>query len=452
MNENCLAQPLETQASDSTGFRSFKQIIVELDQSITAYNKIVVEDPITRCLFVGSMVKWACLINSQLLDYLDKIDKGKLVEVLNVDFIKFSSLDYWLSGRIKYDMMAYQDIPLNLKARDFEYSSSLEIYKAYEAIVSEMAVNFNKVKDTFEHLELYKPVIQQMKEQYSDPFIAYEYAQMKEMYVDPTLEDYLQMQVTTCIDLLRSGILNDVLSIRNEEVEAVDEAELYKMIDSDYETPPNLKKLWAKLKKFIEKKENYLIVPKRDKLLKYVLKHKDILTVVHIRAVFKFEHKDILTVDHIRAVFKFDNVMMLIHQDMVKMKPELAQYLTTNESPNVFGIVNSLTRLMQQDWFKQFRTDPKYGDIWIEKFVSELLASEYQQELLEIWQVAKKRQKLKSYIIGCLKIAGVIEGSNLGIATAFLNGSIKENTNFANFMGRGKKMSFCDWICDYVNH
>ena len=305
MNENCLAQPLETQASDSTGFRSFKQIIVELDQSITAYNKIVVEDPITRCLFVGSMVKWACLINSQLLDYLDKIDKGKLVEVLNVDFIKFSSLDYWLSGRIKYDMMAYQDIPLNLKARDFEYSSSLEIYKAYEAIVSEMAVNFNKVNDTFEHLELYKPVIQQMKEQYSDPFIAYEYAQMKEMYVDPTLEDYLQMQVTTCIDLLRSGILNDVLSIRNEEVEAVDEAELYKMIDSDYETPPNLKKLWAKLKKFIEKKENYLIVPKRDKLLKYVLKHKDILTV-----------------DQIRAVVRFDKVMMFIHQDMEELLKE----------------------------------------------------------------------------------------------------------------------------------
>ncbi len=435
MNENCLAQPLETQASDSTGFRSFKQIIVELDQSITAYNKIVVEDPITRCLFVGSMVKWACLINSQLLDYLDKIDKGKFVEVLNVDFIKFSSLDYWLSGRIKYDMMAYQDIPLNLKAGDIEYSSSLEIYKAYEAIVSEMAVNFNKVKDTFEHLELYKPVIQQMKEQYSDPLISYEYAQMKEMYVDPTLEDYLQMQVTTCIDLLRSGILNDVLSIRNEEVEAVDEAELYKMIDPDYETPSNLKKLWAKLRKFIEKKEDYLIVPKRDKLLKYVLKHKDILTV-----------------DHIRAVFKFDNVMMLIHQDMVKMKPELAQYLTTNESPNVFGIVNSLTRLMQQDWFKEFRTDPKYGDAWIENFVSELLASDHRQELLTIWQDPDKRPTLKGNIIGCLKMAGVIDGSDLGIATALLNGSDKENKTFAIYMGKGKKMSFCDWTCDYVKH
>ena len=433
MNDNCLARPLETQASDSTGFRSFKQFIVEWDQSKSAYDKIVVEDPYARCYFAASLVQLASNVNTGLLDYLDKIDKGKLVEVLNVDFIKFSSLDYWLSGRIKYDMMAYQDIPLNLKAGDIEYSSSLEIYKAYEAIVSEMAVNFNKVKDTFEHLELYTPVIQQMKEQYSDPFIAYEYAQMKEMYVDPTLEDYLQMQVTTCIDLLRSGILNDVLSIRNEEVEAVDEANLYKILSPRSKIPANLKELWAKLKKFIEKKEDYLIVPKRDKLLKYVLKHKDILTV-----------------DHIRADFKFDNVMMLIHQDMVKMKPELAQYLTTNESPNVFGIVNSLTRLMQQDWFKQFRTDPKYGDIWIEKFVSELLASEYQQELLEIWQVAKKRQNLKSNIIGCLKMAGVIGGSDLGIATALLNGSKKENTNFANYMGRGKKMAFCDWICDYV--
>ena len=294
MNDNCLARPLETQASDSTGFRSFKQFIVEWDQSKSAYDKIVVEDPYARCYFAASLVQLASNVNTGLLDYLDKIDKGKLVEVLNVDFI-----------RIKYDMMAYQDIPLNLKAGDIEYSSSLEIYKAYEAIVSEMAVNFNKVKDTFEHLELYTPVIQQMKEQYSDPFIPYEYAQMKEMYIDPTLKDFLQMQMTTCMDLLHSGILNDVLSIRNEEVEAVDEAKLYKLLSPHSKIPANLKELWAKLKKFLEKKGEFMIVPKRDKLLKYVLKHKDILAV-----------------DHIRAVFKFDNVMMLIHQDMEELLKE----------------------------------------------------------------------------------------------------------------------------------
>ena len=150
------------------------------------------------------------------------------------------------------------------------------------------------------------------------------------------------------------------------------------------------------------------------------------------------------------AIYEYDEQLKMVHKDMAALKSELAQYLTKNEDADTFGIVNSLTRLMQQDWFKQFRTDPKYGDIWIEKFVSELLASEYQQELLEIWKDADKRLTLKGNIIGCLNKAGIIDGSDLGIATALLNGTIGENKKFAIYMGRGKKMVFCDWICDYV--
>ena len=436
-NGSCLARPLETQASDSTGFRtSLRQFIVDLDESQTAYDKIVVDDPGTKCLFVASMVKWAHLANFRLLDYLEKINKGDCDEVLALDYAKLCNKNYWLRGRKKSDMMAYSDKPLK-DYLDFCNSdeTSWDLYQLYETNVSELADNLKKVKSTFDKPELYEKLMQQMKEQYTDPDIAYEYEQMKEAYVEPGTNDYLKMQVKACVDFLKSGMLNNVLSISNEEIEAVDEAKLHKMLDPDYKKPENLKKLWAKLKKFIELKENVMLVPKRDLIRKHVLKH--------------FNE---LNGEHFSALFRLEKLLTLMHQDMVKMKPELAQYLTTKESPNVFGIVNSLTRLMQQDWFKEFRTDPKYGDIWIENFVSELLASEHQQELLEIWQVAKKRQKLKSYIIGCLKIAGVIEGSNLGIATAFLNGSIKENTNFANFMGRGKKMSFCDWICDYVNH
>jgi hypothetical protein len=50
---------------------------------------------------------------------------------------------------------------------------------------------------------------------------------------------------------------------------------------------------------------------------------------------------------------------------------------------------------MQQDWFKEFRTDKKYDAAWIEKFVAALLTSEYRQELLTIWQDADKRLTLK---------------------------------------------------------
>ena len=421
INGSCLARSLETQALEGTGFRtSLRQFISHLDESQKAYDMIAVDDPATKCLFVASMVKWAHLANFRLLDYLEKINKGDCDEVLALDYAKLCNKNYWLRGKKKGDMMAFSDKPLKDYLEIWNSDeTSWDLYQLYESNVCELADNLKKVKSTFDKPELYEKLMQQMKEQYADPDIEYEYEQMKEAYVEPSMNDFLKMQVKACVDFLKSGMLNHVLSISNEEIEEVDETKLHKMLEPDYKTPDNLKKLWAKLKKFIELKENVMLVPRRDLIRKHVLKHFHELNG---------------------------------HQDMVKMKPDLAQYLTTKESPNVFGIVNSLTRLMQQDWFKEFRTDPKYGDIWIEKFVSELLASEYQQELLEIWQVAKKRQKLKSYIIGCLKIAGVIEGSNLGIATAFLNGSIKENTNFANFMGRGKKMSFCDWICDYVNH
>jgi hypothetical protein len=154
--------------------------------------------------------------------------------------------------------------------------------------------------------------------------------------------------------------------------------------------------------------------------------------------------------DHFSALFRLDKLLTLMHQDMVKMKPELAKHLTMKEEPNVFGIVNSLTRLMKQDWFKDFRTDKKYDDAWIEKFVSELLASKHHQELLEIWQDADKRLTLKGNIIGCLNKTGVIMGSDLRIATAIYNGNDTENKTFASYMGRGRKRPFYDWICEYV--
>ena len=431
MKGSCLACSLETQASDSTGFRtSLRQFISHLDESQKAYDMIAVDDPGTKCLFVASMVKWAHLANFRLLDYLEKINKGDCEEVLALDYAKLCNKNYWLRGKKKSDMMAFSDKPLKDYLEFWNSDeTSWDIYQLYETNVCELADNLKKVKSTFDKPELYEKLMQQMKAEYADPDIDYEYEQMKEAYIEPSTKDYLKMQVKACMDFLKSGMLNNVLSISNEEIEEVDEAKLHKMLDPDYKKPDNLKKLWAKLKKFIVLKENVMLVPQRNLIRKHVLKH--------------FNE---LNGDHFSALFRLDKLLTLMHQDMVKMKPE-----TTNENPNAFGIVNSLTRLMQQDWFKDFRTDTKYDHAWIEKFVSALLASEHQQELLAIWQDADKRLTLKGNIIGCLNKAGIIDGSDLSIAAAIMQGQEKDNKTFASYMGRGRKRPFFDWICGYVN-
>ena len=436
MKGSCLARSLETQASDGTGFRtSLRHFISHLDESQKAYDMIAVDDPATKCLFVASMVKWAHLANFRLLDYLEKINKGDCEEVLALDYAKLCNKNYWLRGRKKSDMMAFSDKPLKDYLEFWNSDeTSWDIYQLYETNVCELADNLKKVKSTFDKPELYEKLMQQMKAEYADPDIDYEYEQMKEAYIEPSTKDYLKMQVKACMDFLKSGMLNNVLSISNEEIEEVDEAKLHKMLDPDYKKPDNLKKLWAKLKKFIVLKENVMLVPQRNLIRKHVLKH--------------FNE---LNGDHFSALFRLEKLLTLMHQDMVKLKPELAQYLNKADDANTFGIVNSLTRLMQQDWFKDFRTDTKYDHAWIEKFVSALLASEHQQELLAIWQDADKRLTLKGNIIGCLNKAGIIDGSDLSIAAAIMQGQEKDNKTFASYMGRGRKRPFFDWICGYVN-
>ena len=398
----CLARSLETQASDSAGFRySLNKFIRNLDESKSAYDDIEVDDPGVRCPFVASMVKWAHLANYRLIDYLEKISRGECDEVLTLNFARFCNKDHWLSGRIGSDMMAYSDKPLKeyliFGAAD---QTSMDLYRSYESNVTELAENLKKVKSTFNQPELYENLMQQMGEQYAEHDVAYEYEQMKDHYVEPSLNDYLKMQVKACVEFLKSGMLNDILSISNEDAEEVDEEKLHKMLDPDYTKPDNLKKLWAKLKKFI--------------------------------------------------VLRGDVMLVLRHDlNMVKLSPELAKQLEVSDGTNVFGIVKSLTALLQQNWMKDFRTDAKYNASWVEQFVKALLASEYRQMLLDIWQDADKRLTLKGNIIGCLKMAGVVGGSDLGIAGAISSGSERDIKTFVTYIGKGKRQQFCDWICRY---
>ena len=318
LNEACLALGSETQALRSTGFHELLESIHGLDESKTAYDTITVDSPYTRCMFVAGLTYWAEKVNKGLLDYLEKISKGECVRVLNVDYSKYSSKNYWLRSRMKDDMTAYSDMPLSLVTGQSEYSSSLDLYNAYETIVCEMVVNFKKVESTFDQPQLYEPLMQQLKRQYADPLIDYEYAKMKERYIEPTLKDYLKMQVAACVEFLHSGMLSDALSICNEDIDKVDEEKILKMLDPRCKVPANLKELWAKFRKMMVYKEGVLLVPKRNKIRIQVLKHFDDLNE-----------------DQFRALFRLDDCLRLIHQDMIKLKPGLAKSLnsTVNEQP-----------------------------------------------------------------------------------------------------------------------
>ena len=440
LNGSCLTRGLETQASDSTGFRtSLRQLISHLDESQQAYDKIAVDDPGTKCLFVASMVKWAHLANFRLLDYLEKINKGDCDEVLALDYAKLCNKNYWLRGRKKSDMMAFSDKPLK-DYLEFWHSdeTSWDIYQLYESNVCELADNLKKVKSTFEKPELYEKFMQQMKVAYADPDIDYEYEQMKEAYVEPSTKDYLTMQVKACVDFLKSGMLNNILSISNEEIDKVDEEKLRKLLDPDYKTPDNLKKLWAKLKKFIELKENVMLVPKRGLIRKHVLKHFDELNG-----------------DHFSALFRLEKLLTLMHQDMVKLKSELAKNLPgmaigSLENTIFFAPYIAIKNMLQQEWFLKLRSDMKYDKKWAEAFADGLLRSEYGLLITEGWK--EKKWQIMGYIIGCLKAAGVINRKISNDEIAREAAIMDKARSFGKYLGKeSHEQPYAQWIKMHVD-
>ena len=158
----------------------------------------------------------------------------------------------------------------------------------------------------------------------------------------------------------------------------------------------------------------------------------------------------------LQAIFELDMKLYLIHKEMARLNPELINVLQptqtgTLENTTLFAPYNTITRMLQQDWFDAVSVDKeKYTIMWRDELVSNLMKSELGHVIAEEWQITSKRPQLKAAVVYGLKKAGVIQGSDLGIASAIVGDDNTDSKTFAVYMGRGKKGDIADWIVNYV--
>lgn len=127
--------------------------------------------------------------------------------------------------------------------------------------------------------------------------------------------------------------------------------------------------------------------------------------------------------------------------------------ISTESSTNLnyYAPTISLQSLLKQDWFKEVRTNEMYNGKWTDKFISDLMASQWKDDIARDWAVAGERGKkneIKGYILGLLKDNGVIKGSFDKIADKV--GIMKGTRSFSNYMSQGKKQPYSDWVKSYV--
>ena len=160
----------------------------------------------------------------------------------------------------------------------------------------------------------------------------------------------------------------------------------------------------------------------------------------------------------LQAIFELDMKLYLIHKEMARLNPELINVLQptqtgTLENTTLFAPYNTISRMLQQDWFDAFSVDKeKYTIMWRDELVSSLMKSEIGSVIADEWQIASKRPQLKAAVVYGLKRAGVIQGSDLGIASAIVGDDNTDSKTFAVYMGRGKKGDIADWIINHVKN
>lgn len=129
------------------------------------------------------------------------------------------------------------------------------------------------------------------------------------------------------------------------------------------------------------------------------------------------------------------------------VKPQAAE----EEEKNCFAPMKNLEMLLKRDWFKEWRANDKYTAKWTDGLVEALMESEWKDLIADEWS-EKKRLMLKCKIIGLLKDAGVLRGNYNQLSKVLPDKEDKKAASLAEYMGKGKKEPYADWIIAYVNN
>lgn len=146
-------------------------------------------------------------------------------------------------------------------------------------------------------------------------------------------------------------------------------------------------------------------------------------------------------------------------EDMEKYdKPRLqgspaSEHNMSKPDLNYFAPMKHLQVMLCEEWFNKVSADKKkYTTAWREKFVVDLMASEYRERIAEDWAKSDQRLQIKGRVIGALIAAGVINKKALAVARTYYNNN--ENTaevkTLAKYMGDSRKEYYTDWIKEYV--
>lgn len=414
--------------------------------ALYAYYDFDFNDPLARIYISLGLATTGHKLNEEIRDYLKDLEQGECQEVLGLDFKKMTRKDYWLKGRNHslnrepLENMAIDDFGVNYEFDGKRISNTAEIAEMIVDSIDEMISLLEEAqKKTMNAPKaLFGDFFHKMEGRMNEKQVASEYEEWIMKTENLSFDSLKEYQTLVVAEFLKKRILRYTTEPSKKALDQVRLDLVQDYLPIGYELTSEFAISCARFRRFISWDDDILQI-NYDAYGKYL-----------------FQHYYQLSEQERDDMMRLDLLLKMIHRDMAQLRPELAAYLKANtvaeNSKNYFAVGKNLSVMLEGDWFKAFRTDKKYDREWIIKFMSALMKSEYRDMIAEEWQKADKRLSIKANIIGCMKDAGVIQGSDMSIAKSVVNGTERENKTFATYIGKGKKCEYNEWIKRYVKN
>ena len=445
MTKEFLQFSLGQQAEEGT----LRERIVELEKAMLVYNELTTNVAEVRIHFALSIFHLVHKVNKDLKNYLADLDKGVCREVLGLEWKKFVRKDQWqkcsrLADHMKlYSSSDLKECGVEITIDGIKIKNTLDILQLIEKDISEYKSLLVEIKNRLKNPPrgLYKNFFKNLYSKFDTEKVFADYEEW-EMKIGKMTFDILKTEHTTLVaDFLKSRVLRCALPPTKHEIAQVDLSKVMQHLKEGYEVPDDFVNYCAILKRFVTWEGEVMVID-QDIIGKYL---------------FQFYYD--LNANERRSIFELVTTLNLLHQSMAKLKPIMAEQLkateeSTLENTKYFAFANHMKKILLSDDIAPFIADKRFTHQFLVKLVDELMLSEYGDMIVERWRNKRKHNTLIGNVIGCIKSAGILAGSDLNIAgniTAIAIGRDQEPKTLASYMGRCKDIPCKDWISKYVN-
>ena len=305
------SQKGEAQAADNGAspysLTNLRDIISDIRLLVSQYSEFPTVCWDTKEMFVDSLITMLKRTNNQLPFYVEDLKQNKCIEAFCISSGQFRDDEFWtMLDRICCEMenkAFYQ----SLKRNACEFQSQL-------AEAETIVMHCNPI--------VFEKYFFRKKLDYSDGGVVKRFNLMLYEYHTPSVESLREMQAQAVIEALNKGIFDFAPTPSQQEKDKVSRELQSGILPCDLEITEEFRKAYTKFRRFAEKKDPMMIMNYK-RYGKYVQSH-------------YYDFSD----DQRYAIFELDNMLRLIHEEMVKLEPELANVLNDKVNGNTVSYLH----------------------------------------------------------------------------------------------------------------